>query len=260
MRLKNVIKSLEHKIIRHKNSIMKTSNKLLLTAILIIIVSMVTYDFALRAEYRKGTYKSRFYGFEKTTDNQTFTALDNRVANLVSLQVERGEHFAVWINNDLKGHISITHNGNTLIIDAKDKKSPEVNPYKNSIIIICPSIEKVVTTSFLIQKPDEEDVYSGTTTIAGFNQPDMGLSINKLTHINFENNIIGQLHAVVGDSLSRQAYLFIASNNQVNNAIIKVTGKNQLSIDNPKITKSNFSISDSAQVNLSGSFLNLIRK
>lgn len=244
---------------------MKTSSKLFITAILIIIGSMITYDVALRAEYCKGTYKSRFYGFKKITDTKAFTTLDNRAANLVTVHVEQGEHFGIWMMNDLKDYISISHNGTVLVIDVIDKKSPYIKPYiniyKNRIIIISPAVNKIITTPFFALKENEEGNYSiGSTTLFGFNQKELELHINKSTRLDLDKNKIDFLKAYVGDSSTHHANLTIRSNNQINNAEIKVKGMNGLNLENPKITKSSFNISDSAQVNLSGSFLNQIKK
>jgi len=238
---------------------MKTSNKLLIAAILVIIVSMVTYDFALRAEYRKGTYKSRFYEMEKL-NLEGFTILDNHVANIISVQVEYGKSYAVYMNNDLKNNLLISKNGNKLMINVADKEKPQINQYKNNVIIICPKLDQVITSPNIKKSIEEWDNDNGTTSITGFDQQHLILFVNQTTRINFEKNKIEHLEATVGDSLSQHAYLFIGSNNQINDAVIKVFGKNHLSIGNPKVAKSNFTISDSANVDVSGSFLNQIKK
>ncbi|RYY06623.1 MAG: hypothetical protein EOP43_05775 [Sphingobacteriaceae bacterium] len=235
---------------------MKTSNKLLIVAILIIIVSMVTYDFALRAEYLKGDYKSRFYNM-KSLDLKNFKTVDNRVANLVEVNIEKGEKFAIWIDKDLKDNLNVSQNGTDLVIDIADKKNLKNKNYNGKISIICPSIDKVSTSPFFYEKANViEYEPNSTCNIKGFNQQDLTLIINKSTHLSFGKNQIENLKATVGDDKSKYAYLFIASTNKIDDAAIKVAGKNQLSIENAKIGKSNFTISDSAQVSLSGSFLN----
>jgi len=232
---------------------MKTSSKLLITAILIIIGSMITYDLALRAEYRKGTYKSRFYGFEKTTDAKAFTSLDNRAANLVTVRVEQGEHFGVWMMKDLKDYISISHKGTVLVIDVIDK-TKQINLYKNSILITCPSLNKVTTAPFFLSKKEEQNYFNGITSLIGFNEQRLELHVGKTTKVELDKSKIANLQASVGDTVTHNASLIIHSNNQIDIATIAVAGKNSLWIENPKIAKSNFNISDSAQVNLSGSF------
>lgn len=241
---------------------MKTSNKLLLTAILIIIVSMVTYDFALRAEYRKGTYKSRFYSFEKL-NFKDFNKIDNRVANYVTILLEQNAKYNVSIRKELKNQVKIFKRGNSLVIDVLDKKSLRYNGVENSIVISCPSLEEVVTTPFFKENKSEDINYDtyGSTTLIGFNQQNLNLLINNSTNITLVNSKIENLKAAVGNSLTKHASLTLALDNQFNTATIVVAGTNSLNIqNNAKIGKPNFIISDSAKVNLNGIFFNHIKK
>lgn len=238
---------------------MKTSNKLLIASVLVIVISMVTYDFALRAEFKKGTYKSRFYGFEKIKDLKGFNSIDNRAANLVSVKVEQGNNYEIWVKSDWKDRIRILDNGTELTIELADKKNPNLSGYENNVVVICPSLNQVTTTPFIVPDKNNEIDFSGITSISGFTQQQLILQINKATNIDLEKNKIGQLQASVGDNLSHNARLTIGTSNQINDAIIKVAGRNMLDIQNAKITKSNFNISDSAQVNFAGSFLNQLK-
>ncbi len=236
---------------------MKTSNKLLIAAVLIIIVSMVGYDLALRAEYRKGTYKSRFYGFDKTTAFSGFTKIDNRAANLISIEVEHGNEPGIWMKSDWKDRIKISKIGTTLVIEAADKQASNLSPYENSITIVCSSLEQVVTKPYQTSKSEEEEISSdGKITIKGFDLRSLDLHIAKGSGVVLEKNKIEQLQALVGDNLSQNATLTINSNNQINTATIKVLGRNGLRFENPKITKKDFIISDSATVSMGGKFLN----
>ncbi|RYE24084.1 MAG: hypothetical protein EOP42_22630, partial [Sphingobacteriaceae bacterium] len=79
---------------------MKTSNKLVLAVVTIILLSMVGYDLALRAEYRKGEYKNRFYGMKKLPALSGYTSIDNRAANFVSVNVEKGNNAVIWTPNN----------------------------------------------------------------------------------------------------------------------------------------------------------------
>lgn len=238
---------------------MKTSNKLLIAAILVIIVSMVTYDFALRAEYVKGEYKNRFYEKENL-GFKGFKSIDNRAANYLTLSVERGDHFEVWVDKNLKDRIKISKIGDQLIVDVMDRKSPKIVFYGNTITIICPSINEITTQPLWLVKEDQ-GIYpsDATTSLSGFNQQNLSLIVKEFTHLNLEKTKIENLNATVGNNSSTHAYLFIASNNQIGNANINVLGTNQLSIENPKINKTNFTISDSANVNFSGSILKQLR-
>lgn len=235
---------------------MKTSNKLLIAAILIIIVSMVTYDFALRAEYLKGDYKSRFYGFEKTTSFNGFTRIDNRAANLISIDVEHGTESGIWVKSNWKNRFKIFRKGNTLIIEVLEQEFKHVNADDQSITIICPTLDEVTTTPYAM-KPNEESSYAtGTTTLTGFVQQDLALKINEASTLVLAKSKIQNLKALVGDKTSRTARLMIKPDNKITNATIEVLGRNTLDIVDAIIAKKNFTIADSATVVMSGNFLN----
>ncbi|MVN22210.1 hypothetical protein [Mucilaginibacter arboris] len=239
---------------------MKTSSKLFITAISIIIISMITYDFALRAEYKKGTYKSRLYGFEKTIAFNGFNTIDNRAANLISIQVEKGNEPGVWVKSVWKDRFRISRNGNALVIEVANKQSTRVSAYDNSITIVCPSLDKVTTAPYLGKSGMNLLHSRGTTTVVGFTLDRLSLEISKGVDLFLKRNKIADLQARVGDELSDNAKLTISSNNQINNAKITVPGKNGLEIENSVITQRNFTIADSATVTFSGKFLKLIGK
>ena len=239
---------------------MKTSNKLLTAAILVIVISMVSYDFALRAEYKKGTYKSRFYGFEKTTAFNGFNAIDNRAANLISIQVEKGNEPGVWIKSNWKDRFNIHRNKTTLVIDVANNQSTRVSAYDNSIIVVCPSLESITTAPYLGKSGMNELHSLGKTTITGFTLDKLSLKITKGTELFLERNKIADLQALVGDERSNNAKLTISSGNQIDNATINVSSKNHLEIENSVINKRNFTIADSATIAFSGKFLKLLGK
>ncbi|MGI4803841.1 MAG: hypothetical protein ACRYFL_03655 [Janthinobacterium lividum] len=236
---------------------MKTSNKLFIAAVLIIVISMIGYDLALRAEYRKGEYKKPFYGMENINFND-FTTIDNRAANLISVKAEKGNESAIWVEKEWKKHLKISKNGTTLVIEVVDKKVSRLHSYQNNITIICPSLEKVITNPISNAKLSESYDSEGTTTIKGFDLKNLVLNIGKCSGLILEKNNINSLQAIVGSNSSENARLTIGSDNQINVAIVKVPGKNFLTVENPTITTKNFTISDSATVSTSGHFFNQI--
>ncbi|WP_299291129.1 hypothetical protein [uncultured Mucilaginibacter sp.] len=239
---------------------MKTSTKLFLTAVLVGIISLLSYDFALRAEYKKGTYKSRFYGFEKTTAFNGFNVIDNRAANLISIQVEKGNEPGVWIKTNWKDRFNIHRNGKILVIDVENKESTRVTAYENSVTVVCPSVDSITTSPYLGKSGMNELHSRGKTTITGFTLDKLSLKVSKGVDLFLERSNIANLQALVGDAMSDNAKLVISSSNQIDNATINVPGKNHLEIENSVIARRNFTIADSATVAFSGKFLKLLGK
>ncbi|RYE36752.1 MAG: hypothetical protein EOP42_02230 [Sphingobacteriaceae bacterium] len=237
---------------------MKTSNKLFITAVSIIIISMIGYDLALRAEYRKGEYKNRFYGKEKISALSGFTAIDNRTANFVSVDIEHGKNSVIWTTRNWKDNFKIYKNGSTLVIEAIYNEAKHIKPYNNDITIICPAIEKIVAKPFIVKSADYYEA-TGRTTLKGFDIQNLLLNIGKSADIILQNNNIEQLQAVIGEDHSGSSNLTISSDNQINTAKINVLGRNWLRIENPNIGQKQFTISDSATISVGGKFHNQLK-
>lgn len=221
---------------------MKTSNKLLLIATLIMFGYLVVFNFQLKAEYLKGDYKSQFYGMQQTPLN-SFNTIEHKAANLINLHIEKGPVFAVWMNESVKDRIIITQRNNTLYIDYKDKT--HFKNYLAGIIVTCPAVNSIIAKPITI--PDTQ-FWSATTTISGFDQDVMNINANRSTEIELTKNAINNLNAGTGES---NAALTIQNDNQIKNATFKIAGKSllkQLAV----ITNPNYSYTDSATITLNG--------
>ncbi|MFD2145039.1 hypothetical protein [Mucilaginibacter antarcticus] len=86
---------------------MKTSNKLLIALVLIAVAYSIANAFALKAEYLKGDFKSRFFGMNKVS-LAGFDAVDNNVANALDVTVEYGNEYAVWIDKKAIGDVTFS--------------------------------------------------------------------------------------------------------------------------------------------------------
>jgi hypothetical protein len=244
---------------------MKTSNKLLIITALIAIGYLVTYDFALRAEYLAGNYKNRFYNMQPVAVNN-FNVIEHNIGNLINLRVERGPVFGVWIDKHLENKLTFSSRNKILHIDYKNKD--EFSSYgKNEIIIICPSIDSLTTNSSTFMKTVKTQTGTistgidfhnkeATTIIIGFKQASINILANDGTDIKLENNTFSQLNARVE---KHNAALTINNSNQIGLANLQVLGAGELKLLNPVIIKENYKLSDSAHVTLSGSALHFIK-
>jgi hypothetical protein len=79
---------------------MKTSNKILMVASFIVLLYLVAYDMALKAEYTNGGYKQPHYRMQQLSFSN-FNAIEHNVGNIVRLRVEKGP-YGVWIDDDIK--------------------------------------------------------------------------------------------------------------------------------------------------------------
>jgi hypothetical protein len=241
---------------------MKTSNKLLLLLGIIIVSSLIFYNFGLRAEYIKGEYKSRFYQMTNKKI-EGFTSIENNASNLY-VRIEQGDKFAVWFKNDVKNKIKFSKKNNTLIIDFKKENDEDDYFREENLIIICPRLENLISKKLYSdgnikdKKSAKYYIPEGDITVYGFNQDKFNLLVNSLTEVNLEGNKFKNLTAKVGDDKSSIGTLNIKNNNEINNLGVDVKGKSILNLKNPLIKIAQLQLSDSANVNLSGRTLKLL--
>lgn len=239
---------------------MKTSNKIFLVAALLLFAYMVGYNFTLKAEYKKGTYKSRFYGMQQIK-LQNFNSIDHKAANMAGLRIEQGNTYGVWINDYLKDRITFSQSGQTLMINYTGKDVRQW--YKTGIIITCPVISKVLAAPFIMPKNfEEEDEFSmqGRVEIAGFKQT-LPLSVrsDRSIDVNIIKNDLDEFNATLGSTNADKPELSIEHSNHIQVANINLKGKANLNLNNPVIDKSNYQFEDSTAVTLSGSALKLLK-
>jgi len=246
---------------------MKTSNKILMAAALVLIAWLVIYDNALKAEYVKGDFKKPHYHMQQLSFSN-FNTIEHNAGNIIGLQVEKGP-YGVWVDDYIKDKINISQNGQTLVITNTSKEN--VNDYRG-IIISCPDVISITSNPFINPKKATGDRYlrqngnsmiieyfqHETILVTGFNQPVMNLQANQFTEFELKKNTLGQLNAKVGDKQRGQAGLTIDADNNISTADLQVPGKSTLTLDNVTINKVTYKVTDSAEVTLTGKAVHLL--
>jgi hypothetical protein len=240
---------------------MKTSNKIFLAAVLLLIAYLVGYDFTLKTEYEKGAYKSRFYGMTEVKLSN-FNVINHNAGNMVGLHIEQGKAYGVWVEEYFKDRITISQSGQTLTIKYTGKDVRQWSD-RAGIIITCPVISQVTATPFAMPKDfEEEDEFStrGIVELEGFKQT-LPLSIrsDKSISITMSKNSLSELNASVGNSPKDKPRLTIGDDNHIAAANINMQGAAQLSLYGPAIEKPNYHLGDSTMITLSGSSLKMVQ-
>lgn len=240
---------------------MKTSNKLLLAIGLIILACLVGYNFALKKEFDKGDFRSPYYGMHQIKLSN-FTAIKNDAANMTGVRIQYGSSYGVWVKTDLEDKLSITKQGNTLIIKYTGDGN-ERHSYNDGVIVVCPAIDSVVANAFL-NKVTSEGINSYrayiTTDIIGFKQHTMSVTAAPYTRIALAQDTLNQLNTQVGGATTSGSELEIASDNKIGHADLRVSGKNTLTLNGTSIASCTNHISDSASVTLNNTPLKLFTR
>jgi hypothetical protein len=238
---------------------MKASNKILIVTTGIIISFLVIYNLDLKAEFLKGKFKERFYSM-KQLSFKDFSKVNFDAADRMSIRIERGNTYAVWVEKAFVDRLIFKQNGQTINIGDDQSKGLIWGGEHPYVVIICPSLDSLTTTAYNAGKDGYETSYGTSTTIAGFKQPKLGIQVNAYTTVNLADNIVDALNANVGDKEHGQAGLNVNASNQIRTANIQVPGKSELKLSYPKIDKLNYNFGDSSKVTITGGSLGLLKK
>jgi hypothetical protein len=230
---------------------MKTSNKLLVAATTLIIIYLVAYDMTIKAEYLKGDYKSRFYQLDKLSLTG-FDGIENNVANTAKLTVEQGPKFGIWLDKKAKDDLVLTTHNKTLSINYKaGVKHEQYQSY--DIHIICPGLNRVSTGYKSLT-----GLYgagNAMTTINGFNQDSMNLSIANNSFITLTQNKINNFTANIHSGL-----LSLTQTNTINGGDFDIENDGSLTVLDADIKNVTYHFADQATISLSGRALHLFKK
>lgn len=237
---------------------MKTSNTLVLSAIAIIFISLVAFNFDLRASFLQGNYKNPFYGFEGSALND-IKNIDVLSGNRMNVRIEYGKKEGIWIKESFLNKVTWNVKGQTLSVDLNEetKADARVNLYDAVIIVV--NQPAMINTAATLFGKEGYDYDAGGITIKGFKQNALELNISEMTNVVLENNVLNHLQAVIKKKTGNNK-LRVAENNTIQSANFNVEGSGTLDLDNPTIVKTTYQLSDLAQVHLSGKSVRSLAK
>ncbi len=224
---------------------MKTSNKLILAATIVVFAYLVVSDFALKAEYATGNYKNPHYAMDHIV-LKNFTIIQSNAGNMIGVNIEKGDRFEVFMREGLKDRVTISQKNNTVYIDNNGK--PEYDVYEG-VTIVCPYFSTII-----VNADTSGNTRGLRTNVIGFNQPTFTIQATKWSYIELAGNNFTQLNARMDGENSR---LVIDKNNTIGTANFEMLGKSNLELRYPMINKVSYKLSDSANLTMSGS---LVRK
>jgi hypothetical protein len=240
---------------------MKSSYKLLILAVLLLFGSLTAYDFALKTEYEKGTYKDAFRNFSKL-EYKNFDIIEINAANKVGVEIQYNKTFDVKISDRTKNYLKIKQVGSHLIVDLNINDS-RTYLGERVLIIQCPELRELKTDAIFLMngKPViTKDISNTTVFVNGFKQDSLKLTMNNASFIKLINDQIKYLSANLAKDPLSESDLTIDQSNLISSADINVENKGKLTLKNVIVDNFHTTISDSAQVRLSGASLRLLKK
>ena len=242
---------------------MKTSNKLLFSAILLILLSLVVYDTLLKAEYQTGNYKDPYKSFVilKFSD---FDILDIHSSTAANVKFVQGP-FSVRIDKNALDYVAVSQDGPHLRIDATFEGNYLGNPNQYILLISCPKLLEVNTNAGYRSNNREvtdtivrSDWNMRQVLIEGFNQDALFISQDYGSTVVLANNHIRAVKAVVGKSPGSGSNLIIKNDNEFQNVTLAIDNNSKLFLDNAGIQNLNYQLADSASLTIRGNAKDLL--
>ncbi|WP_299701986.1 DUF2807 domain-containing protein [uncultured Pontibacter sp.] len=248
---------------------MKTSNILLLTALLVLLFTLGAYNMALKTQYTSGEYKNPLQN-HTLLNFKDFDEIDVRSGHFLSIKVEPSDQHEVYLQNTSNERIHITQDGNRLNIEVSPESDGRLDIARQgpfNIIIRVPYVKKIRTDAMYMfngearttqNQPRYPDSYG--VTVEGLAQDSLMLEVENGSNILLRKSEIGFLQAIAGRNPNSESRLQLMSSNKVQQADIAILNKGQLVMQDVAIPQLSYSLSDSAKVELSGASLAIIRK
>ena len=248
---------------------MKTSNKLLLTALIVLLCSLAAYNMILKSAYETGAYKDPLsnhvqLGFEG------FEEVDVNASNMLRVKIEASDTYGVYQQKDTEEMIQVTQEGNRLKVDVILPNEKEgLGGYRNTqhVVIRTPAVKSIranavytvagkpTTTRHKLYAPN----YFGLL-IEGFHQEHLQLELDNGSHVQLAGNQIGTLRATTGRSAGSEPLLQLLPNNKLQQADLNIRNGSYLELQNVPVPQLRYTFSDSAHVSLSGASLASFRQ
>ena len=242
---------------------MKTSNKLTITALLLVFISLVGYDYVLKTEYASGKYNDPYYGFV-TLKYRDFDIADIVSSTASNVKFIQGP-YRVRIDTNAMDYTRIQQQGKHLEINANFKGDYLNNPNPYVLVISCPKLHEVnINATYRSDNKQvtdtivRDDWRMRRVLIEGFKQDSLRITQDYGSTIVLANNVLGQLNAVAGKSPGSGSKIIVLKENQVGDAKFDIRYKSQLLLGDATIQTLSFHLADSAKLVLSGSAQHLL--
>ena len=231
---------------------MKTSNKLFVAAVAVVLGSLATYDAALRAEYRTGHYKDPMHNYQ-ALGLRNFETVTVPSASGLKVKVVAGP-FAVRVSKDAADYVRVTQRGQQLFVSLAYPEKVESLGRQEAVVITCPrltllAVEGAYTVAGKALLGERQA--GGEVEISGFRQDSLTLRQDQSNQIRLTGNTLGWLRASAGTRPGSEPGLGIGADNHIQAADLTIGHRAHLDLA-AAIPRLRYQFSDSASVVLTG--------
>jgi hypothetical protein len=235
---------------------MKTSTKILMATLAILVISLVVYDLSLKAEYRKGDYTNPYRDYN-SLNYSDFNEIELNASTAVNIILVQGP-YKVLANPSADDFLHVSKQGRRLVISAAfpDHYRNIVTNYV--LYISCPKLSllkadaQYAANNVPVTDTVVRDLRWYSTLITGFSLDSLKLQADNASNIVLENNRINILNGIIGQNSGSGSALTIGSGNKFAKSNLDICNKSQLVIKGTEAPDLNYHLADSAILILNG--------
>lgn len=235
---------------------MKTSTKIIIAALAILIGTLVFYDLGLRAEYLKGDFTDPHRKYVPL--NYTgFDEIELKSSTAINIKLVQGP-FRVMADPECISFVKITRQDNRLVINAVFSDYYRSLHSDFALLISCPKLT-VFKADAVYRVPvstvtdtSSNDFGHVPTVISGFNAGTLTISADHATNLVLENNRLDTLNALIGLHEKSRSNLTIGKNNLFRHSNVQILHNSYLRINNHDPVSFHYQLADSAMLLING--------
>jgi hypothetical protein len=231
---------------------MKTSNKLFVAAVALVLGSLATYDAALRAEYHTGHYKDPLYSYDALAF-RNFDEVAVPAAGAMNVKVVAGP-FGVRVKKEAAEFVHVTQQGERLTVALDYPKEYKWLGRNEAVVISCPRLTALATegTYTVAGRPQLDQLRAGgNVLVQGFRQDSLLLRQDRSSAVELKGNTLGGLRVLAGTRPGSEPHLDIAADNHIQTANMTIAHRGHLTLTT-FIPRLHSQFSDSATVTFGG--------
>jgi hypothetical protein len=235
---------------------MRTSTKILIATLLLLVASLAFYDLGLRTEYLKGNYTDPYREY-MPLNYKDFNEVDLNSSTAINIILVKGP-FKVMAAPGAMDFLKLSKKNNRLIVDAAFGAQYRSENWDYILYISCPSLAafkadaRYTAAGNLVVDTAANEFTWKPTLISGFTADSLNLQEDHAANVILENNKINNLNARIGIGDKSRSDFTIGENNFFTKTNLAILNKSRLWVKGTTTNNLNYQLADSATLVVNG--------
>lgn len=242
---------------------MKTSIKILIAGVCLVLGALVWYDLHVRDAYKSGSYKQLFGGFT-TLNFKDFDEIDVNACTAANVIVKQGP-FNIQVD-PTASFVKVSQKGSALQINAVYPNTYYTPRNAYVLVITCPQLKKLVidsrytTGGRAVQDTLASENFDWRPSIMeGFSADSLSIEERFAGAVILKGNSLKKLDVVMGIGDKSRSNMIILPDNQLDNVNLDIRNRSQLRLQCKNIQNFKYQLADSARLIVNGATRQLLK-